>query len=127
MLDIKQLKKAIKKGADQNILVFDAEAEDGVVTSRLFALMRTVSRCNYKKSVNDFYVPYFAHMKLTKYRHNIYQHLELDTGGILLEYYLNDVKGRLVNCKNDNTGIEYQNDRYLIIGIGEDVVLLGSC
>lgn len=42
---------ALEEGLNNNLMCFDADAADGVVTSRLLALMKTVFRREYEDSL----------------------------------------------------------------------------
>jgi hypothetical protein len=46
----------IDKAIHENILVYDADARKGIMTTRLAALMNTVARRNYDSKIKKFFV-----------------------------------------------------------------------
>lgn len=118
MLNTEQFKKVIKKGFDQNIVVYDVGAPKQTLTARLLILMTDICLRNFEDAPFEFYVP--SEASRTFEENLVYNLDELNKDGELLNYYLNELKGSLAKYPKGN------NDEYLVVGVGENVVILGS-
>lgn len=111
------LKKLVKKGIDRNIVVYDTDAKEGVLTKRLISLMRVIAYRNGRKILVKVIVPWGTRVEddFAKYVSK--------TRGVKFEMsqeYTDFLTGAL-------NGILPKNKVKCLIGICEDdSVLLGA-
>jgi len=126
-MEYAELKDAIKRGLDRNILVFDALGESGELTHRLTGLLidvylhnredlDTISRLTHIHVPHSIYVgdlPWRSGLEIVRWK-------DLNHGGFLWDYFIRELKGSLAWS-------DKEKHRYLVVATGtENAVLLGS-
>lgn len=116
------LKDLIKCGVDNNVIVFDRDAEEGICSVRFLQLLLTKSLELYSSRLKEIYLPKITtfdnittFIELAK-SHNLTIHFSCNIDLLCEKYFKKELDGTLA-CGDDQ----------LVVGITEDGnIILGS-
>lgn len=112
------LRKYIKQGIDNNIMVFDSDSKENELSEHLIVMMIDICIKNYNRRLHTLYIPYCVKIDNDSFKTwcglDIIRDRGLDSFGEFTEYF------------RENGGSLYNNHKFIVVGVGDDdTILLG--